>query len=72
MKGFEEIMPGVTGREGQPIEIMIKLLKKQVEKAGIVGEIKRRSHYEKPSIKRKRKRISAQKRIVKQARMSGM
>lgn len=61
-------MPGVFVREGQSIELIIKLLKKQVEKAGTVGELKKRSHYEKPSIKKKKKSAMARKRAIKQAR----
>lgn len=64
-------MPGITVREGQPIDIVLKLVKKQVEKAGTIGELKRRSFYEKPSIKRKKKSAMARKRLAKQMRKQG-
>ena len=45
-------MPGVKVREGEPIERALKIFKKQVEKAGIMSELRKRQHYEKPSVKK--------------------
>ena len=56
-------MPGITVREGQPIDLILKLVKKQVEKAGTIGELRRRSFYEKPSVKAKKKSAMARKRM---------
>lgn len=64
-------MPGITVRDGQPIDLILKLLKKQVEKAGTIGELKRRSFYEKPSIRKKKKSAMARKRMAKQIRKMG-
>ena len=64
-------MSGIMVREGQPIDLILRLLKKQVEKAGTMGELKRRKYYEKPSIKKKKKRAMAQKRLRKQMRKLG-
>ena len=64
-------MPGITVRDGQPIDLILKLLKKQVEKAGTIGELKRRSFYEKPSIRKKKKSAMARKRLAKQMRKLG-
>ena len=61
-------MPGIIVREGQSIELILKLLKKQVEKSGIIGELKARQHYEKPSVKKKKKLASARKRRAKEKR----
>jgi small subunit ribosomal protein S21 len=47
-------------------------LKKQVEKAGTISELKKRQHYEKPSIKRKKKQAAARKRLMKQLRKLGL
>jgi small subunit ribosomal protein S21 len=44
------------------IEAALKPLKKQLLKDGIFQEMKRRAHYEKPSVKRKRKQAMARKR----------
>lgn len=61
-------MPGVRLRDGDNIERALKALKKQVEKAGTISELKKRQHYEKPSIKRKKKEAAARKRLIKQIR----
>lgn len=58
-------MPGITIREGESLEGALRRFKKQCEKAGILAEIRKREHYEKPSIKKKRKSIAAKKRAVK-------
>jgi small subunit ribosomal protein S21 len=46
----------------------LKRFKKQCEKAGILSEIKKREHYDKPSVKRKKKAIAARKRAMKRTR----
>ncbi|MEZ4742042.1 MAG: 30S ribosomal protein S21 [Bdellovibrionota bacterium] len=65
-------MPGVKVREGEPIEKILRIFKKQVEKAGIIGDIKKYQHYEKPSIRLKKKSIAARKRRLKQMRKMGL
>src|SRR5713226_1237967 len=44
------------------IEPALKALKKQMLKDGLFQEMKRRAHYEKPSVKRKRKAAQARRR----------
>jgi small subunit ribosomal protein S21 len=44
------------------IEAALKALKKQMLRDGLFQEMKRRAHYEKPSVKRKRKAAQARKR----------
>jgi small subunit ribosomal protein S21 len=58
-------MPGIRIRDTEPFESAIKRFKKQVEKAGVLSEVRKREFYEKPSVKRKRKAIAARKRAVK-------
>lgn len=65
-------MPGVKVRDGESIERALKIFKKQVEKAGIMSELRKRQHYEKPSVKRKKKAAAARKRLMKQLRKLGM
>lgn len=60
-------MPGVKIREGEGFEHAYRRFKKQVEKAGVLSEIRKREHYEKPSEVKKRKRAQARKR----SRMTG-
>ena len=61
-------MPCVRVKEDEPFEIALKRFKKQCEKAGILSEIRKREHYEKPSVKRKRKALAARKRALKRMR----
>jgi len=61
-------MPGVRLREGDNVERALKALKKQVEKAGTISELKKRQHYEKPSVRKKKKQAAARKRLLKQMR----
>ena len=52
------------------IEKAIRLLKRKMQTDGLFRELKNRRFYEKPSIKKKRKRIEAQKRKLKSMRTS--
>ena len=61
-------MAGVRIKENEPIESAIRRFKKQCEKAGILSEIRKREHYEKPSVKRKKKALAAKKRALKKIR----
>jgi small subunit ribosomal protein S21 len=47
--------------DGESLESALKRFKKKVQKAGILTEIRRREHYEKPSVKKKRKRAQARR-----------
>lgn len=55
-------MAQVEVHDGESIESALKRFKKKIQKAGILSEIKRREHYMKPSVKRKRKSEAARKR----------
>ena len=57
-------MPGVRLKDGDALERALKIFKKQVEKAGIIGDLKKKQHYEKPSIRLKKKSIAARKRRI--------
>jgi len=61
-------MPDVRIRENEPFENALKRFKKQCEKTGILSEIRKREHFEKPSLKRKRKVLAAKKRAMKRMR----
>lgn len=63
-------MPIIKIREGESFESAVRRFKKQCEKAGILTEVRKREHYEKPSVKAKRKSVAAQKRAEKKARGS--
>ncbi|WP_320170044.1 30S ribosomal protein S21 [Maridesulfovibrio sp.] len=61
-------MPGVYLEDSDNFEIALRRFKKQVEKAGVLSELKKRQHYEKPSVQRKKKKAAARKRLVKKMR----
>jgi small subunit ribosomal protein S21 len=68
MKGGGRWMPGIKIRENESFENALKRFKKQCEKTGILSEIRKREHFEKPSIKRKKKALAAKKRVLKRMR----
>ena len=45
----------VVVEENEPIDRALKRFKKECQKSGIPAELRRREHYEKPSVRRKRK-----------------
>jgi small subunit ribosomal protein S21 len=63
-------MPVVRVRENESFENALKKFKKQCEKEGILSEVKKREHYDKPSVKKKKKVIAARKRAIKRKRFS--
>jgi small subunit ribosomal protein S21 len=56
--------------QSRDIEKALRNLKKKLQLDGIFGEIKKRRFYEKPSVKKKRKQLEAQKRKRKLLRRS--
>jgi small subunit ribosomal protein S21 len=61
-------MPAVIIRDGESFESALKRFKKQCERTGILSEVRKREHYEKPSVKRKKKILAAKKRALKKMR----
>ena len=59
------VLPGIRIREGDSFEIAVRKFKKQCEKAGILSELRKREHYEKPSVAKKKKSVAARKRALK-------
>jgi small subunit ribosomal protein S21 len=53
----------------ESFESALKRFKKQCEKAGLMSELRKRQHYEKPSVKRKRKALAARKKAKKRERI---
>jgi len=58
-------VPLVHVREDESFEGALRRFKRKCEKSGILTELKKRQHYEKPSVKRKRKAIQARKKIMR-------
>ena len=61
-------MPGIKVKDGESFESALRRFKKQVEKSGVLSEVRKREYYEKPSVKRKKKMIAARKRLLKRLR----
>lgn len=57
-------------RDGEGFDQAFRRFKKSCEKSGILSEIKKREHYEKPSVRRKKKSVAARKRALKKIRRS--
>ena len=58
-------MTGIRVRDGESFENAMRRFKKVCERAGILSEVRKREHYEKPSVRRKRKALLARKRSLK-------
>lgn len=58
-------MTKVIVESDESFENALKRFKKQCEKAGLRSELRKRQHYEKPSVKRKRKTLAARKKAKK-------
>ena len=58
-------MPIVHVREEESFENALRRFKRKCEKAGVLTELKKRQHFEKPSVKRKRKAIQAKKKMLR-------
>lgn len=52
----------------KPFEAALRQFKKKVELSGITGEMRKREHYEKPSVRRKLKSLAARKHARRKAR----
>lgn len=61
-------MPSVKVRDNESLDSALKHFKKQCEREGILSEIKKREHYDKPSIKKKKKILAARKKAAKRSR----
>ena len=67
--GLIFLMPGVRVREEETFERALKRFKKACEKAGIISEMKKHQHYEKPSERKKRKLNASKRKRMKLEKM---
>ena len=58
-------MAVVRIKDNESLENALRRFKRQVTKSGIMSEMRKREHYEKPSVKRKKKSEAARKRKYK-------
>ena len=60
-----ETMSNVIVKENETLDNALRRFKRNCAKAGIQQEIRKREHYEKPSVRRKKKSEAARKRKYK-------
>ena len=61
-EGRENEVSEVRVKENESLESALKRFKRQCARAGVMAEVRKREHYEKPSVKRKKKAEAARKR----------
>lgn len=61
-------MSTVKVGETESIDSAIKRFKRKCQKDGIIGDLRKREQYEKPSVKRKKKSEAARKRALKKSK----
>ena len=58
-------MAQVIVREGENLESALKRFKRSCARDGVMSELRKREHYEKPSVKKKKKSEAARKKASK-------
>ena len=60
-----ENMAEVKIKDGENLDSALRRFKRQCARSGVLTELRKREHYEKPSVKRKKKSEAARKRKYK-------
>lgn len=55
-------MSEVKVRKDESLDQALRRFKRQCQRSGVMSEVRKREHYEKPSVKRKKKSEAARKR----------
>ena len=58
-------MAEIRVKENETLDSALRRFKRQCQKSGVRTELRKREHYEKPSVKRKKKSEAARKRKYK-------
>ncbi len=53
--GREKYMSEIKVGENESLDNALKRFKRQCARSGVLGEVRKREHYEKPSVRRKKK-----------------
>ena len=61
-------MSNVITSDNESFDSLLKRFSKRVQQDGILREVRRREYYEKPSIKRKRKKASKRRKATRALR----
>ena len=62
-------MAEVTAGQDETFDSLLKRFNRKVQQDGILAELRRREHYEKPSVKRKRKKAAKKRGSARAGRM---
>ena len=58
-------MAEIRVKDNESLDSALRRFKRSCAKAGVLSEVRKREHYEKPSVKRKKKSEAARKRSYK-------
>ena len=58
-------MSEIKVQKGESLDSALRRFKRSCQKAGVLSEVRKREHYEKPSVKRKLKSEAARQRKIK-------
>lgn len=58
-------MSQVRIKENESLDNALRRFKRKCSRDGIIGDMRRKEHYEKPSVRRKKKAEAARKRNIK-------
>ncbi len=58
-------MSEIRVKDNESLDSALRRFKRSCAKAGVLAEVRKREHYEKPSVKRKKKSEAARKRKFK-------
>jgi small subunit ribosomal protein S21 len=61
VEGRENRMSEIKVGENESLDNALKRFKRQCARSGVLAEVRKREHYEKPSVKRKKKSEAARK-----------
>ena len=62
VEGGELYMSEIRVKKNESLDSALRRFKRNISKDGVMAEVKKRKHYEKPSVKRKKKSEAARKR----------
>ncbi len=63
-------MTDIVAKGNESFESLLKRFNRSVQQNGILSEMRRREHFEKPSLKRKRKEAAKRRKSARMPRLS--
>jgi small subunit ribosomal protein S21 len=68
MRRRRMLVAHVNSDSNESFESLLRRFNKKVQQEGILSEVRRREHYEKPSVKRKRKEAAKRRKSARRPR----